>query len=117
MKYDNYYDNNETDENTYFDNTTKIDQMNDGDLNDIIAYFFLKQCNSNSVKEAISCVDEETYDLTETVSMASLNLNTDILNTSFWINELSYLLNGKCQTLNKGCTLKQYPRSRLTSIY
>ena len=25
MKYDNYYDNNETDENTYFDNTTKID--------------------------------------------------------------------------------------------
>jgi hypothetical protein len=68
---------------------------------------------SNLFEQAIECIDTNTYNLTETVETAleypagSSNIDnaTDILNSSFWINDFTYTDVGKCHTLNNSVFL------------
>ena len=95
----NVYDSNNTDFNDYDSNSTLL--QNDGPNS-----YILDQCKeSNSVEEALECINTKTYNLTETVSDASAyspNNYTviDILNSSLWISDISCTLFGKCHTLN-----------------
>ena len=66
----------------------------------------VSHCNeSNSFEEALECIENETYNLTETVPRAISNDGTDISNSSFWINDISLTYLGKCHTLNNSVSL------------
>ena len=53
------------------------------------------------------CINNETFNLTETIKSATAGdwPYRNILNTTFWIDELSYFGFGKCHTLNNSVSL------------
>ena len=64
----------------------------------------LQHCKeTKSFEEALDCIDNETYNLTETVPMSYSG--NSIINSSSWINDVSYSLFGKCHTLNNSVSL------------
>ena len=97
-KFDNFSD--------YEEYDVELENVDDLDLSSDI----LTQCNdSNSVKEVYECVDDKTFNLTETVpyfmsEITPLNV-TDISNSSFWTNDISLATLGKCHTLNNSVSL------------
>ena len=71
----------------------------------------LKNCGEpTTIEKAIECINNKTYILPELVPAALENiigtpLYRNILNSSFWINDISYALLGNCHTLNNSVSL------------
>ena len=66
---------------------------------DILSY----HCEGNEL--LTDCINNETFNLTETVKNANMGDYQDIFNTTYWIDELSYFGLGKCHTLNNSVSL------------
>ena len=65
----------------------------------------LEKCEFVSVKDVFDCVDKNTYNLTETVSVELEDLSgkpLNIFNSSAWITHMRYAYKEKCHTLREG---------------
>ena len=77
-----------------------------------IPTIFDKCDDSTSIQEIFDCVKNKTFSLEETVDAAGLEVTpgntTDLLNSSFWISDISWVPVGKCHTLNNSVSLGNY---------
>ena len=70
----------------------------------------LDKCrNFDTAEEVFNCVDAKTFNFTETVHYATSEMGphnkTFITNSSFWIQDISLIILGKCHTLNNSVSL------------
>ena len=72
--------------------------------------FMLDKCREfDTAEEVFNCVDAKTFNFTETVHYATSEMGphnkTFITNSSFWIQDISLIILGKCHTLNNSVSL------------
>ena len=72
--------------------------------------FMLDKCREfDTAEEVFNCVDAKTFNFTETVHYAISEMGphnkTFITNSSFWIQDISLIILGKCHTLNNSVSL------------
>ena len=93
------------------DNRNKRNALKDDEAEDDITLsnyrnsFLSLHCEGSQLLD--DCINKETFNLTETIKFARAGgfPYRNIINTTFWIDELSFFGSGKCHTLNNSVSL------------
>jgi hypothetical protein len=83
----------------------KYDQWIDLKLKKEVAKHNDLTINCNGSNEVAQCVNYKTYNLTETINEFQAGRGNQILQSKYWIEELSFFMFGKCHTLKNSVPL------------